>query len=149
MRALIYGQGMFRIHASRVDEMIAHAKQDHPIEACGVVAGPEGSDDPQRVIRMTNAEPSTSFFRFDPAEQLRLLRELDSQDQEIVVVYHSHTQSQAYPSPTDVGHATEPQAHYVLVSTVESGQGEGPVSVRSYRIVDGQITEESLDVVPD
>jgi proteasome lid subunit RPN8/RPN11 len=140
---------MVRIDANLIDEMIAHAKQDHPIEACGVIAGPEGSDDLRRVIRMTNAEPSTTFFRFDPAEQLRLVRDLDAQGQEIVVVYHSHTQTEAYPSATDIGYATEPQAHYIVISTAESGSGQGLVSVRSYRIDNGEVTEETVEIVTD
>lgn len=140
---------MFRIRASLIDEMITHAKQDHPDEACGVVAGPEGSDRPERLIRMTNAERSQTFFRFDPTEQLRLVRELDDRDEEIIVVYHSHTGTEAYPSRTDIGYAAEPQAHYILVSTAESGSGDGPVSVRSYRILDGEVTEEELDILAD
>lgn len=138
---------MFRIDASLIDEMIAHAKQDHPDEACGIVAGPEGSDRPQRLVRMTNAERSPTFFRFDPGEQLRLTREMGARDEEIIVIYHSHTTTEAYPSRTDIGYAFEPQAHYILVSTAESGSGDGRVSVRSYRIVDGEVTEEDLDIV--
>lgn len=140
---------MFRIRASLIDEMIAHAKQDHPDEACGVVAGPEGSDHPERLIRMVNAERSQTFFRFDPQEQLRLVRDLDDRDEEIIVVYHSHTATEAYPSRTDIGYAAEPQAHYILVSTAESGSGDGSVPVRSYRIIDGEVTEEKLEIVAD
>lgn len=126
--------------------MIAHAREDHPDEACGVIVGPEGSDRTDRLIRMVNAEKSPTFFRFDPKEQLQLYKDLDDKDEEIVVVYHSHTSSEAYPSRTDVAYAAEPQAHYVLVSTAESGRSEGPVSVRSYRIVDGVVTEEEIDI---
>jgi proteasome lid subunit RPN8/RPN11 len=64
-----------------------------------------------------------------------------------VVVYHSHTATEAYPSRTDVGLANEPGAHYVLVSTREHGNNEGPVEFRSYRIVDGAVTEEEVAVV--
>jgi [CysO sulfur-carrier protein]-S-L-cysteine hydrolase len=126
--------------------MIAHAREDHPDEACGVIVGPEGSDRPVRLVRMINADRSPTFFRFDPTEQLQLAKELDSNDEEIVVVYHSHTATEAYPSRTDISYAAEPQAHYVLVSTAESGREDGPVSVRSYRIVEGQVTEEQLEV---
>jgi proteasome lid subunit RPN8/RPN11 len=127
--------------------MIAHAREDHPDEACGVIVGPEGSDDPARLVRMTNADRSPTFFRFDPGEQLQLAKELDAADEEIIVVYHSHTATEAYPSRTDISYAAEPQAHYVLVSTAESGRDEGPVSVRSFRIVDGQVSEEELEIV--
>lgn len=138
---------VLRIARAHVDEMIAHARQDHPDEACGVVVGPEGSDQPVRLVRMINADRSPTFFRFDPTEQLQLARQLDADDEEIIVVYHSHTATEAYPSRTDISYAAEPQAHYVLVSTAESGRDEGAVSVRSYRIVDGNVTEEELDIL--
>ncbi|MET1004459.1 MAG: M67 family metallopeptidase [Propionibacteriaceae bacterium] len=137
---------MLKIPRAHVDAMIAHARADHPDEACGVIAGPAGSDDPVRFIAMLNADRSPTFFRFDPQEQLRLYRELDDRDEEIVVVYHSHTSTEAYPSRTDISYAAEPQAHYVLVSTAESGREEGPVSVRSYRILDGVVTEEEIQI---
>jgi len=143
---------VLRIARAHVDEMIAHARADHPDEACGVIVGPEGSDHPARLVRMINADRSPTFFRFDPSEQLQLAKQLDAADEEIIVVYHSHTATEAYPSRTDISYASEPQAHYVLVSTAESGgaesgRDEGPVSVRSYRILDGQVTEEELDIV--
>jgi proteasome lid subunit RPN8/RPN11 len=123
--------------------MVDHARADHPDEACGVVVGPEGSDTPTRFLAMTNADRSPTFFRFDPTEQLHLYQEMDDRDEEIVVVYHSHTATEAYPSRTDISYASEPQAHYVLVSTAE----EDAVSVRSYRIVDGVVTEEELRIL--
>jgi proteasome lid subunit RPN8/RPN11 len=132
------------IARAHVDAMVAHARADHPDEACGVITGPEGSDLPARFVAMTNADRSPTFFRFDPVEQLRLYQAMDDAGEEVVVVYHSHTATEAYPSRTDISYAAEPQAHYVLVSTAECGAEEGPVSVRSYRIVDGTVTEEEL-----
>ncbi|MCW2812361.1 MAG: family metallopeptidase [Friedmanniella sp.] len=137
---------MLRIARAHVDAMTAHARADHPDEACGIIAGPIGSDEPRRYVPMTNADRSPTFFRFDPTEQLRLYREMDDNDEEVVVVYHSHTATEAYPSRTDISYAAEPQAHYVLVSTAENGAGEGPVEVRSYRILDGVVTEEELHI---
>jgi [CysO sulfur-carrier protein]-S-L-cysteine hydrolase len=125
------------------DAMVAHARRDHPDEACGVIAGPEGSDQPVRFIPMTNAERSPTFYRFDPTEQLQLYQEMDANDEEVVVVYHSHTATEAYPSRTDVSYAGEPNAHYVLVSTRAPDVDE----VRSYRIVDGVVTEEDVTVL--
>lgn len=134
------------IARAHVDAMVAHARADHPDEACGVIVGAAGSDAPTRFVAMTNADRSPTFFRFDPAEQLRLYQAMDDADEEIVVVYHSHTATEAYPSRTDIAYAAEPQAHYVLVSTAGSGAAEGPVSVRSYRILDGQVSEEELRI---
>ncbi len=137
---------MLRISQAHVDEMIAHAREDHPDEACGVIVGPAGGDAPERLVRMINADRSPTFFRFDPSEQLGLYRAMDDADEEIVVVYHSHTATEAYPSRTDISYAAEPQAHYLLVSTAECGNDEGPVSVRSYRILDGVVTEEEITI---
>ncbi|MBU8816150.1 M67 family metallopeptidase [Mycolicibacterium goodii] len=123
--------------------MVAHARADHPDEACGVVAGPEGSDRPERFIPMTNAERSPTFYRFDSMEQLRVWREMDDNDEVPVVIYHSHTGTEAYPSRTDVSIAAEPDAHYVLISTRDPDEHE----FCSYRIVDGVVTEEPVDIV--
>ena len=138
---------MLKIDQETYDAIVAHAKKDHPDEACGVVAGPEGSDRPERFIPMVNAAGSPTFYEFDPADLLQLYKEMDARDEEPVVVYHSHTATEAYPSRTDIGLAMEPGAHYVLVSTREHGNTEGPVEFRSYRIVDGVVTEEEVSVV--
>ncbi len=140
---------MLTISAAHLDAMVAHAREDHPDEACGVIAGPEGSDVPTRLIRMLNADRSPTFFRFDPAEQLEIAKQMWAAEEEIVVVYHSHTATEAYPSRTDIAYAAEPQAHYVLVSTAESGRADGPVSLRSFRIVDGEVTEEEIAASDD
>jgi proteasome lid subunit RPN8/RPN11 len=120
--------------------IIAHARADHPDEACGVIAGPAGTDRPERFISMINAERSPTFYRFDSMEQLRVWREMDDADEEPVVIYHSHTATEAYPSRTDVAYASEPEAHYVLVSTRVPDELE----FRSFRIVGGVITEEEV-----
>ena len=138
---------MLTIKRAHLDAIVAHARADHPDEACGVIVGPEGSDEPRRLVKMINADRSPTFFRFDPAEQFRLYSELDAAGEEIVVVYHSHTATEAYPSRTDVALAAEPQAHYLLVSTRGAGAGNGPVEIRSYRIRDGQVTEEDITAV--
>lgn len=137
---------MLRIARAHLDEIIVHAREDHPDEACGVLVGPEGTDEPRRLARMTNAERSPTFFRFDSSEQFQLHKEMMAAGEEIVVVYHSHTATEAYPSRTDISLAAEPQAHYLLVSTADSGRAEGPVEVRSYRIVEGVVTEEDVEV---
>lgn len=138
---------MLIIDRNTHDRIVAHAKKDHPDEACGVVAGPAGSDRPVRFIPMDNVERSPTFFRFDPQEQLRVWRDMDDRDEEPVVIYHSHTATEAYPSRTDISYASEPNAHYVIVSTRECGNGDGPVEFRSYRIVDGEVTEEEVRLV--
>ncbi|MFL6288597.1 MAG: Mov34/MPN/PAD-1 family protein [Actinomycetes bacterium] len=135
---------MFEIDQSLIDAMVAHARQDHPDEACGVIAGPAGSDTPQRFIAMVNAARSPTFYEFDSMDLLKLYREMDARDEEPVVVYHSHTATEAYPSRTDISYASEPNAHYLLVSTRDPHVEE----IRSFRIVDGQVTEEEVKIVP-
>jgi len=139
---------MLTISAELRAKILAHARADHPDEACGVIAGPAGSERPERFIPMLNAERSPTFYRFDSMEQLQVWREMEDRDEEPVVIYHSHTATEAYPSRTDISYASEPDAHYLLVSTREPDQAE----IRSYRIVDGVVTEEELrlsDGVPE
>jgi [CysO sulfur-carrier protein]-S-L-cysteine hydrolase len=131
------------IRADLVDAMVAHARADHPDEACGVIAGPERSDRPERHIAMINAERSPTFYRFESGEQLRVWRQMEAGDEVPVVIYHSHTATEAYPSRTDISYASEPDAHYVLISTRDPQHHE----LRSYRIVDGVVTEEPVAVV--
>ncbi len=135
---------VLRLPAEIYDAIIAHARRDHPNEACGVVAGPAGSDRPERLVEMTNAAGSPTFYQFDSMEQFRLHKAMDDADEEPVVIYHSHTATEAYPSRTDISLAQEPGAHYVLVSTAEADSTE----FRSYRIVDGVVTEEPVERVP-
>jgi proteasome lid subunit RPN8/RPN11 len=135
------------IAADVVDAIVAHARADHPDEACGIVAGPVGSDRPERFVPMVNAARSPTFYEFDSADLLRLYREMDARDEEPVVIYHSHTATEAYPSRTDISYAGETNAHYVLVSTAECGNDEGPVQFRSFRISDGEVLEEEVKVV--
>lgn len=134
---------MLVIRADLVDAMVAHARADHPDEACGVIAGPEGSDRPERFIQMVNAERSPTFYRFDSMEHLRVWRAMDDNDEVPVVIYHSHTGTEAYPSRTDVSIAAEPDAHYVLISTRDPEVHE----LRSYRILGGVVTEEPVSIV--
>lgn len=128
--------------------IVAHAKTDHPDEACGIVAGAEGTDRPTRFIPMLNAAASPTFYEFDATELLQLYKQMWANDEEPVIIYHSHTATEAYPSRTDIGLASEPGAHYVLVSTREHGNNPGPVEFKSYRIIDGEVTEEEVTVVP-
>jgi [CysO sulfur-carrier protein]-S-L-cysteine hydrolase len=137
---------VLRIDQDTYDAIVAHARKDHPVEACGVVTGPEGSDRAERFVPMVNAAGSPTFYEFDSHDLLELYKDMDARDEEPVVIYHSHTDTEAYPSRTDIGLAMEPSAHYVLVSTREHGNSDGPVEFRSYRIVNGQVTEEEVSV---
>ncbi len=134
---------MLQLDRATYDAIVAHARRDHPDEACGVVAGAIGSDRPTRLVEMLNAARSPTFYEFDSLEQLRVWREMDERDEEPVVIYHSHTHTEAYPSRTDVALAQEPGAHYALVST----RNADDVEFRSYRILGGEVTEEGVTVL--
>ncbi len=122
-----------------IDQMITHARADAPNECCGIIAGKDGR--PMRLYRAINAEASPYRYSVDAKDLLRIHRDADSRGWEFLVIYHSHTHTEAYPSPTDVRLATWPDAYYVLVSLME----ERPV-VRAFRIEDGTITEESIEL---
>ena len=124
-----------------VDQVLAHARRDHPDECCGVIAGRDGVA--TRLFEMTNAERSPTGFTFDSAEWLQVYRDIDDADEDLLVVYHSHTMTEAYPSRTDVTWSgNTPGTSWLLVST-RSDEDE----VRSYRIDDGVVTEEELRLV--
>ncbi len=124
---------------SYIDEMIAHARADVPNECCGIIAGKDGR--PMRLYRAINAEASPYRYSVDAKDLLRIHRDADANGWDFLVIYHSHTHTEAYPSPTDVRLATWPDAYYVLVSLME----ERPV-VRAFRIDNGTITEESIEL---
>lgn len=126
-----------------LDLILQQVRRDHPIESCGIVTAPSPGAPATRVIEMTNRARSETFFEFESSEQLRVMRELDMRDEECLVIYHSHTHSAAYPSRVDVAYASDPSMHYVIVST----WSEARDFVRSFRIIDGNITEETIAIV--
>jgi [CysO sulfur-carrier protein]-S-L-cysteine hydrolase len=124
-----------------LDRVLAHARRDHPDEACGVIAGRDGVA--TRVFEMANADRSPTGFTFDSAEWLAVYRDVDDADEELLAVYHSHTMTEAYPSRTDVlWSRTTEFAHWLLVSTRADDD-----EVRSYVITDGEVVEEPVVVV--
>ncbi len=130
---------MLSLPRAMVDQVLAHARRDHPDEACGIITGRDGVT--TRVVEMENAERSPTFYRFDAQEQLRVWREMDDADEVPLVIYHSHTATEAHPSRTDISLAGEPDAHYLLVSTRSQTDEVG-----AFRIVDGAVTEEPVQI---
>lgn len=120
-------------------EMIAHAYAGYPLEACGLLVG-RGSA-VQRFVACTNEVASARIYSIPGKELLRAERAAEDDGLEVIGVFHSHTHSEPYPSPTDVAQAPDPGWHYVIVSL----KREAP-ETRSYRIVDGVITEEPVAV---
>jgi [CysO sulfur-carrier protein]-S-L-cysteine hydrolase len=134
-----------RISAAHVEAILEQSRAEYPDECCGVILGPEGSDSAEVLKPMVNAAHSPTFYEFDSKDLLALYREADDNSQEIVVVYHSHTETEAYPSRTDISYASEPGAHYVLVSTRKEIAPEN--EFRSFRIIDGVVTEEDVEII--
>jgi proteasome lid subunit RPN8/RPN11 len=118
-------------------EMIGHAYDGLPDEACGLLAGPPASDGCTVFYPCRNAAASARVYTVDPRDHLRADRDAEARGLEIIGVMHSHTHTDAYPSPTDVAQAPDPAWHYVIVSLRDVEP-----SLRSYRIVDETITEE-------
>jgi proteasome lid subunit RPN8/RPN11 len=123
-----------------VDEIVAQGLREFPNEACGLIAAESGA--PVRVFPMRNADASPATYRLDGKEQLEVFEELDQKGWDLWAIYHSHTHSEAYPSGTDVKLAFYPEARYMLLSLANRNE---PV-LRSFRIADGEVTEEELTI---
>jgi proteasome lid subunit RPN8/RPN11 len=132
------------ISRAHVDAIVEQSRTEYPDECCGVILGPIGKGSPERLKPMINAAHSPTFYEFDPKDLLALYREVDDNDEEIVVIYHSHTETEAFPSRTDIAYAGEPGAHYVLVSSRK--EIAPAIEFRSFRITDGVVTEEEVSI---
>jgi len=129
------------LEQSYVDEMIAHAREDDPNECCGIIAGLDGSA--TQLYRALNAEASPYRYNVDPKDLLRIYRDLDDHGWDVLVIYHSHTHTEAYPSPTDVRLAAWPEAYYIVVSLRDKSN---PV-VRAFHIREGNVEEQELRII--
>jgi proteasome lid subunit RPN8/RPN11 len=138
-----YRRTVLRLTHDAYARMIGHCYDGLPLEACGLLAGLQGQG--QGAAKATicyparNAAASARIYTVEPKDYLRADRDAESKGLELLGVFHSHTHTDAYPSPTDVAQAPDPAWHYVLVSL----KAEAPV-VRSYRIRDGKIAEEPV-----
>ena len=138
---------MIEISERAYAEMVGAALDAYPYEACGLIAGPPAvgggaGDRSPRYYPCTNIAESARVYTIDPKDHLRAENDADDRGLEINGVVHSHTHSEPYPSPTDVASAPDPSWHYVIVSLKR-----GAPEARSYRIVDGTITEEPIAIV--
>lgn len=141
-----------KLPQSMIEEMIAHATEDLPNECCGIITG-SADDVAKKLYRTRNAEASPFRYSIDPRDLLKIEREMDEENDHVLVIYHSHVASDAYPSPTDVRLSQwqgsdppmeiYPGAYYVLVSLKDR---ENPV-VRAYHITGGEIIERPLERV--
>jgi proteasome lid subunit RPN8/RPN11 len=130
---------MLRLPSEVYLQMIGHCIGCLPEEACGLLGGDPVTDEAWACYPVRNVAASARVYTVDPLGHLKADREAEAQGGSIVGVFHSHTHTDAFPSPTDVEQAPDPMWHYVIVSLRDSH----PV-VRSYTIVDHQVTEESV-----
>ena len=133
---------MLHLRESAHAAMVGHAYDGLPDEACGLLVGTLAPPSIVRFHPSANLAQSSKVYTVDPAEHLRADRAAEADGMEIVGVMHSHTHTDAYPSPTDVAQAPDPGWHYVIVSLRDAA----PV-VRSFRIEDESITEEPISLV--
>lgn len=120
--------------------MLAACIRALPNEGCGLLLG-TGEGVVHEVITSPNIADSAKVYEIDPTVFLRASRRADAEGLEVIGVFHSHTHSEAYPSPTDVRQAPDANWHYVLISLVNS-----PADLASFRIVDGEVAVEVVDV---
>ena len=134
---------MLELPQGAVDDIVAQAKESYPYEACGLLAGPAGESRVMRFYRCRNAAESARVYTIEPRDHLRAERDAEDNGWEIIGVVHSHTHTEAAPSPTDIAQAPDPGWHYAIVSLRDD---EHP-SLRSYRILDGAAAEEPVAIV--
>jgi [CysO sulfur-carrier protein]-S-L-cysteine hydrolase len=134
------GDGL-RITAGQLATMVAHCIATVPEEGCGLLVGtPDGTV--TSVHPTGNAAASAQVYTVDPHDHIRIDRQAEDDGLAVIGVFHSHTHTDPWPSPTDIAQAPDPDWHYVVVGL----RHEVP-STRSYRIVDGNISEETLVVL--
>jgi proteasome lid subunit RPN8/RPN11 len=133
---------VFTIEKHYIDEMIAHARREAPLECCGVLGGRDGRA--LKLYQATNAEHSRYRYSIDSQDLFRINRECEENGWQFLAIYHSHPESAAYPSPTDVRLAALwPESVYFIISLTSPENPE----VRAFRIRDGEVTEEKLETV--
>ena len=130
---------MLRITRPVYLELLGHCYDGLPLEACGLLGGDPATAKASVCYPTANVAASSRVYTVDPKQHLKADRDAEGRGLELIGVFHSHTHTDAYPSPTDVAQAPDPTWHYVILSL----KYEAPV-LRSYRIVDGNIAEEPV-----
>ena len=131
---------MIVISAKILDDIVAHAREEQPNEACGLLAGVESTVG--QSYRLTNVDGSPEHFSLDIREQFAAVKEMRAAGLEMLAVYHSHPATPARMSAEDLRLAFTPGIAYVIVSLADPDQ---PV-VKSFRIVDGSPVEEQVSI---
>jgi [CysO sulfur-carrier protein]-S-L-cysteine hydrolase len=108
--------------------LIAHAREEAPLECCGLLAG--DGDVIDEYVRTRNVRASAVAYEIDPREHIAAMKSLRARGRSVLGAYHSHPRSAARPSPTDVADAHyEMKFLYVIVSLERE-----PPDIRAYRL---------------
>jgi proteasome lid subunit RPN8/RPN11 len=129
------------LNSTHRDAIIATCIRALPNEGCGLLLG-SADGVVVNVLASANVADSAKIYEIDPGVLLRAYRRADEVGIEVIGVFHSHTHSEALPSPTDIDQAPDPSWHYVIVSLRDL-----PVELRSFRVLDGSATSEPVEVV--
>ena len=131
---------MLYLSKEKAKELVEHSERESPNEACGILAGNDGKV--EKVYQMTNTDKSPKTFIMDPKEQLNVMKEIRDLGMKMVGIYHSHIETEAYPSAHDVELAFYPESSYIIISIKDKNNP----TVRSFRIIQGKISEEKVKI---
>jgi len=135
------GDKLFYLEKRHAEDIISHARSEVPNECCGILATTNGRV--TKLYRATNAESSPARYNIDTKEMLTIYKDIEDKGWELGGIYHSHTNSNAYPSNTDVELALWPESLYFIISLKNPEQ---PV-IRAFWIIEGKISEQELNIV--
>jgi proteasome lid subunit RPN8/RPN11 len=119
--------------------MRAHVEACAPLEACGLLAGK--NDRVEKILLVENQAKSRVRFRMDPKEQLKAFNWIDSNELDLVGIFHSHPAGPATVSTTDIA-----EASYAVTQIIWS-QRQGDWIALGFWIGKDQITEVNLKII--
>ncbi len=127
------------LDGAHLDDIIRHARDSFPNEACGILAGRDGKV--LKLYRMINAERAEGRYSFFAGEQFEAQRRIRSEGFEMLGIYHSHPHTRACPSLRDIELALHKGCSYLIISLMDTTP-----EVRSFKIAAGSVSEEVVDV---
>ena len=130
---------MIRIPQAILDDLIAHAKAEFPLEVCGILGG--AGESVSTMYRMTNTDASNEHFMMDPKEQFTVVKDLRAKGLAMLAIYHSHPETPARPSEEDIRLALTPDVSYMIISLADA---DNPI-IKSYNINSGNVQAETIE----
>lgn len=132
---------MISINKKDLNKIFEHVKKEYPKEACGILSGKENKITKVYNMKNTSENPETCYF-MDSKEQFKVFKEIRDENLEMIAIYHSHTNTEAYPSKKDIEMAFYADAYYAIISFADYNN---PV-IRTFKIIDGKIVEENIKI---